>query len=272
MSIITLTTDLGYRDPYLAIVKAKLVAQEPQLRIIDLSCEVRGNAISDAAFILKNSLPHFPKDTIHLVAVKFIVNRSQALRDQSVDNSRYLLTRYQDQYIVCPDNGLLTLVDPVFNAPVYQIYYEGNDKHHFFLKDVFVDVALHLSRGDQPEEIASLTDQYYRAAQFDSYINGNIFRGKGIYVDDFGNIITNITRSRFDEVVGSKQFMVTLPGARINRISNSYDDVKYGSPLMLFNSFGYLEVAVNGKNACDMLCPREPGGGFDFNILIEFYD
>lgn len=272
MSIITLTTDLGYRDPYLAIVKAKLVAQEPQMRIIDLSCEVKGNAISDAAFILKNSLPHFPTDTIHLVAVKFIVNRSQAARDHSVDNSRYLLTRYKDQYIVCPDNGLLTLVDASFDAPVYQIYYEGNDKHHFFLKDVFVDVALHLSRGHQPGEIASLTDHYYRAAQFDSYVNGSLLRGKGIYVDDFGNIITNITRSRFNEVVGAKQFTVTLPGVRINRISNSYDDVKYGSPLLLFNSFGYLEVAVNGKNAGEMLCPREPGGGFDFNILIEFYD
>lgn len=272
MSIITLTSDLGYRDPYLAIVKAKLISQNTALQIIDLSCEIRDNNISDAAFILKNSLPHFPTGTIHLVAVKFIVNRSTATRDHTIDNSRYLLTRYQDQYIICPDNGLLTLIDPEYNAPVYQLYYEGDNKHHFFLKDVFVDAALHLAKNGRVEDIAALTDQYYRAAQFDSFVNGNMLRGKGIYVDDFGNIITNITREKFNAVIGKKQFTITLPGARLNKISASYDDVKYGNPVILFNSFDYLEVAVNGKNACELLCPRDVGNTFDFNILIEFYD
>lgn len=272
MSIVTLTTDLGYRDPYLAIVKAKLISQEPALQLIDLSCEVKGNRISDAAFILKNALPYFPAGTVHLVAVKFIVNRSQAQREISVDNSRYLLSRYNDQFIVCPDNGLLTLVDADYKAPVFQIYYEGTEKHHFFLKDVFADVALQLVRGQTPEDIGSLTADYYRASQFDAYVSGQLFRGKGIYVDDFGNIITNITRQKFNEVIGTRQFVVTLPGARLNRISVSYDDVRYGSPLLLFNSFGYLEVAVNGKSAVDMLCPRDIGGGFDFTLLIEFYD
>ncbi|HOZ86547.1 MAG TPA: SAM-dependent chlorinase/fluorinase, partial [Bacteroidia bacterium] len=121
-------------------------------------------------------------------------------------------------------------------------------------------------------EIAAPTTDYYRASQFDSFVNGNMLRGKGIYVDDFGNIITNITREKFAEVVGTRNFMITLPGARINKICKSYDEVKYGNPLVLFNSFGYLEVAANGKNARDMLCPRDVGSTFDFNLLIEFYD
>jgi S-adenosylmethionine hydrolase len=164
------------------------------------------------------------------------------------------------------------LIDADYQEPVYQLYYEGNNKHHFFLKDVFVDAAIHLIRNNGVEEIAAPTNDYYRASQFDSFVSGNMLRGKGIYVDDFGNIITNITKEKFTEVIGIKNFVITLPGARINKICNSYDEVKFGSPLVLFNSFGYLEVAANGKNACEMLCPRDIGSTFDFNLLIEFYD
>jgi S-adenosyl-L-methionine hydrolase (adenosine-forming) len=272
MGIITLTTDLGYRDPYLAIVKALIISQNPTQQIIDLSCDIKENNISDAAFILKNSLPYFPDGTIHLVAIKFIVDRSSLNKTNTIDNSRYLLSKYKNQYIMCPDNGLLTLIDSEYQEPVFQLYYEGNNKHHFFLKDVFVDAAIHLVKKNTVEEIASPTNDYYRASQFDSFVSGNMLRGKGIYVDDFGNIITNITREKFTEVIGAKNFVITLPGARINKICNSYDEVKFGSPLVLFNSFGYLEVAANGKNACEMLCPRDIGSTFDFNLLIEFYD
>lgn len=272
MGIITLTTDLGYRDPYLAIVKARLISGDPSLHLLDLSCEMKENNISDAAFILKNALPYFPDNTIHLVAIKFIVDKSSLNKNQGIDNSRYLLTRYRNQYILCPDNGLLTLIDTDFKEPVYQVYYEGANKHHFFLKDVFVDAALHLAKKNSITDIAALTTDYYRAAQFESFVNGNLLRGKGIYVDDFGNIITNITREKFADIVGRRNFTITLPGARISRICDSYEDVRYGSPLVLFNSFDYLEVAVNGKSAFQMLCPRDVGSTFDFNLLIEFYD
>jgi S-adenosylmethionine hydrolase len=242
------------------------------MQILDLSCDVKENNISDAAFILKNSIAHFPAGTIHLVAVKFIVDRSDLNKSSNADNSRYLLTRYRDQYIITPDTGLFHLIDPAFSEPVYQIYYEGGNRHHFFLKDVFIDATLHLLQQKQPSDIAVLTDDYYKAFQFDAYVNGNLLRGKGIYVDDFGNIITNITRQKFTEIVGKRPFTITLPGARINRINATYDEVKYGEPLVLFNSFDCLEVAVNGKSAYKMLCPRDIGTNFDFNLLVEFHD
>lgn len=272
MSIITLTTDLGYRDPYLAIVKAKLISADATHPIIDLSCDISENNISDAAFIIKNSLPHFPAGSVHLVAVKFIMDRSDLNKSNNADNSRYLVTHYRNQYIVTPDTGLFTLIDAEFKEPVYQIYYEGENRHHFFLKDIFVNAAIHLVQKKAIEDIAVVTNDYYKAFQFDSFVNGNILRGKGIYVDDFGNIITNITKDRFNEVVGKRSFLITLPGARITRLHTTYDEVKYGAPLVLFNSFGYLEVAANGKSAFNMLCPRDIGTTFDFNLLIEFYD
>jgi S-adenosyl-L-methionine hydrolase (adenosine-forming) len=268
MGIVTLTTDLGYRDPYLAIVKAGLMSSEVPMQILDLSCEVKENNVSDAAFIVRNALPHFPAGTIHLVGLKFLVDRSQ-LNGHSADNSRYLVTRYNDQYIVTPDTGLFTLVDPAFREEVYQLYYEGQSSHHFFMKDIFVPAALHLLQGKPLGEIAAPTSDYYKAHSFQSYVDKNILRGKGIYIDDFGNIITNITRSNFSDAVGGRSFVITLPGLRISKIHNTYDEVNYGSPVVLFNSLGNLEVAVNGKSAYSMLCPRDIGRQFDFNILVE---
>lgn len=272
MSIVTLTTDLGYRDPYLAIVKARLLSQNTSLQIIDLSCDIKDNNISDAAFILKNALPYFPEGTIHLVAVKFIVDSGNSNKNNAIDNTRYLLTYYKKQFVICPDNGLFTLLDPSFNEPVYQLYYEDNSKHHFFLKDIFVDAAEHLLQKNKVEDIGILTADYYKAIQFESFVSGNILRGKGIYIDDFGNIITNITKQQFTDVIGKRAFNITLPGVRITKIHNTYDEVKHGQPLVLFNSFGNLEVAINGGSAQKMLCPRDIGSKFDFNLMIEFYD
>jgi len=270
MAIVTLTTDLGYRDPYLGIVKARLLSSIPQLQLVDLSCEVKENNIAAAAFILKNSIRYFPEETIHLVAVKGVVDRSQADRSGTADNSRFLIARYKNQFVVTPDTGLFTLLEPDFAEEVYQIYYDDKIKRHFFLKDIFVEVASQLVSKNSMSDIGSQTNEFYKAFQFEPYVQGNMLRGKGVYVDDFGNIITNITRKLFQEVVGNKAFTITLPGAHLTRIYESYDEVKYGSPLVFFNSMDFLEVAANGKSAFNLLCPRDIGSGFDFNLLIEF--
>lgn len=272
MPIITITTDLGYRDPYLAIVKAKLLAVADPPQVVDLSCELRDNHISDAAFIVRNALPHFPNGTIHLVAVKFISGRAHAGQPGQIDNSRFLVTRHRDQFILTPDNGLLTLLDPAFSSDVYQLYYAGEEKRHFFLKDVFVPAALHIAGGGGIDEIAAPVKDYYRAFQFESYLQGNVLRGKGIYVDDFGNIITNITRGQFEKLRAGRNFTITLPGATINTVHKTYEEVRYGEPLVLFNTFDHLEVAANGRSAFKMLCPRDIGASFDFTLLIEFHD
>lgn len=269
--MLTLTTDLGYRDPYLAIVKASLLIKNQALQVIDLSCQIKNNNLSEAAFILKHALPHFPDNTIHLVAVKFLQDRSSLNKAQGIDNSRFLLTRYKNQYILCPDNGLFTLIDTHFNETVYQLYYDEN-KQHFFLKDVFVDAAIHLLAGKPLQDIAVETEDYYKAAQFESYLSGAVLRGKAIYIDDFGNIITNISRSKFEELVGKKAFTITLPGVRLTKIHSTYDDVKPGAPLVLFNSFDHLEVAMNGASAYKMLCKKDAASGIDFTILIEIHD
>ncbi len=272
MSIVTLTTDLGYRDHYLAIVKAGLISKVNALQIIDLSCEIRNNNISDAAYVLRNALPHFPENSIHLVGIKFVQEKSMLNNQREIDNSRYLITRYKNQFILSPDNGLFSLIDVAFNEKVYQIYYSGEHKRHFFMKDVFVDAAVHLLENKALEDIANPTEDYYRATRFESYLQGNILRGKAIYVDDFGNLITNLKKDVFEKAVGKKNFSITFPGKHINKISQTYDDVKHGALVVFFNSADHLEVAINGGSAYSLLCPKELGMAFDFNLMIEIHD
>ncbi len=133
-------------------------------------------------------------------------------------------------------------------------------------------MALHLLENKPLEDLAALTKEFYKATLFESYLNGNILRGKAIYVDDFGNIITNLERQLFEKSVKNKKFSITFPGKRIDKISETYDDVKHGGILVFFNSSGYLEVAVNGGSAYSLLCPKEIGMSFDFNLMIEIHD
>lgn len=272
MSIVTLTTDLGYRDPYLAIVKACLHSRISNPKIIDLSCDIKDNAITDAAYILKTTIPFFPEKTIHLVGVKFIVSKGIIHKKNEVDNTRYLLAIYRNQYIITPDNGLLTLLDAGFSGPVYQLYYQDAGQHRFFLKDIFVDIAVHLAAQKPLSDIAIETNDFYKAFQLESFASPDNLKGKNIYVDDFGNIVTNITREQFLAAQKGRSFSVVLPGTRITKISNTYDDVKFGDALALFNSFGYLEIALNGGSAFKLMHPREIGRTFDFNLTIDFYD
>jgi len=272
MPIVTITTDLGYRDPYLAIVKASLLQKVNNVQILDLSCDIKDNNISDAAFILKNSLKFFPEGSIHLVGVKFIVGGQAIKNNTGIDNTRYLVTTYMNQFIVCPDNGLITLLDESFNQKVYQVYFENASQHNFFLKDVFVEVASQISAGKKLDEIGVEAADYYKAYQFSSFTNPGNLKGKSIYIDDFGNIILNITKEQFYAALGNRKFSIVLPGSRISKISETYEDVKVGDALAMFNGFGYLEIAMNGKSAYKMLYPREVGRNFDFSLTIEFND
>lgn len=272
MPIVTLTTDLGYRDPYLAIVKASLLQKVQDVQIIDLSCDIKDNTISDAAYILKNAADFFPDNTIHLVGVKFIVGGKILNNSGNIDNTRYLVSRYKNQFVVCPDNGLLTLLSETFNEKVFQVYFENPSQHNFFLKNVFVDVAAQIACGKLLNEIGVETNDYYKAFQFSSFLNPGNLKGKSIYIDDFGNIITNITKEQFYNAVGKRKFTIILPGVRLNKISHTYDDVREGDAVAIFNDFGYLEIALNGKSAYKMLYPREVGRKYDFNLIVEFND
>lgn len=267
MQLITITTDLGYRDPYLAMVKGLLYKKQPNCKIVDLACDVKQHAHNEGAFALKTALPYFAENTIHLFALKSLSSNS------GIDNKRYLITKYQNQFIVCPDNGLFTLIDKAFNEPVYQIYFENENQHPFYLRDIFVDVAVKLLNNLELTEFSLPTEEYCKSFNFESFATPSNLQGKVLYEDDFGNLITSITKEEFEKTVGNKRFLIQLPSSRITKIVNSYDDVKQGDVVCFFNSMNMLEIALNGQSATKIVISKNVFEKYNIDkIIIEIYD
>lgn len=272
MPVITITTDLGYRDPYLAMVKGLIYSRLPDCRVVDVACSVNHHAHSEGAFALKSVLPYFPESTIHLFAVKFL-NSSETIDSLAVDNTRYLLADYKGQYIVCPDNGALTLIDKEFNGPVYQLYYENEQQHPFYLRDVFVDVALKLIAKVPLEEFCSPAADYCKLYAFETFSTPGNLQGMVLYEDDFGNLITSITREEFARAVGNRRFSISLPSSNITKIYNTYDDVKIGDVVCFFNSMGLLEIASLGQSATRIVIRKNVLSKYKIDrIVIDIYD
>ena len=272
MSIITITTDLGYRDPYLAMVKGILYTKQPNAKIVDLACDVNNHAHNEGAFALRSAFPYFPENTIHLFAVKFL-NSSDTITNLSIDNKRYLLTKYKSQFIVCPDNGLLTLIDKAFNEPVYQIYFEEEKQHSFFLRDIFAEIANKLINNIPLEEFCSITQDYCKLYTFESFSTPNNLQGMVMYEDDFGNLITSITKDEFEKKVGNKRFSIALPSANVTKIYNTYDDVKIGDVVCFFNSMNLLEISLLGQSATKIAMKSKVLSKYKIDrIIVEIYD
>lgn len=272
MSIITITTDLGYRDPYLAMVKGLILQKQPETKIIDLACDVNKHAHNEAAFALKSALPYFGKNTIHLFAVKYL-NSSDTRTDLAIDNTRYLLTKYREQYILCPDNGVITLIDKEFNEPVYQLYFENESQHAFYLRDIFVEVASKLIKQVPIEEFSSPTQDYCRLFAFESFTTPGNIQGNVLYEDDFGNLITSITKQEFEKAVGKKRFSIPLPSGDVEKIYNTYDDVKIGDVVCFFNSMDLLEIALFGQSATKVAMKRHVLTKYKIDkIIVQIYD
>lgn len=272
MSIITITTDLGYRDPYLAMVKGVLYKAEPNCKIIDLACAVKPHAHSEGAFALRAALPYFTENSIHLFAVK-LLSSSDKSADLAVDNTRYLLTKYKNQYIITPDNGLFTLIDKEFNEPVYQLMFDNERAHSFYLRDVFTNIALKLLQGVAIEEFALLTQEYCKIYSFESFSTPSNLQGMVLYEDDFGNLITNISKQEFEKVVGKKRFVLQLPAGKIEQIHNTYDDVKLGDVVAFFNALDLLEIASIGQSATKIVWNKQALTKYNVDrIIIDIYD
>lgn len=260
MRIITLITDLGTKDHYLATLKANIYSRIPDARIVDISNDVSKFNVFEASYHLKNSFRHFPEGTFHLVGV----TGTQAKKN------RYLLVYFQRQFILTPDNGMIHLFSNEPPEAVIEIYHNGNNSPAF-LNDVLVDTVYKICDNTPAEEIGEQTSEYVRLLPYEPVISPSNITGRCIYIDSFGNVITNITETLFHEIGKGRAFSITLPGEIITEISENYSDVRSGDVVALFNSGGNLEIAIRGEHAGKMIFPRNLNQN-DFQITIEFED
>lgn len=246
MAIITLTTDLGSGDFYLSSLKAKIISQLPDVRLIDISNEIEKYNIADAAYVLKSVIRDFPKDTIHIVGVG----------TGALDDTPHLGIRIQDQFILAPDNGFISLIASHQPQLVVELNLPtDSDFLSFPARDLYAPVAVQLARGKRLEDLGNITNSYVKRGLFQPLTGPDYIRGMVIYVDDFGNAITNITEDLFLEFGKGREFLIGFvqKGYEIDRISKRYSDAPPGDRLAMFNSSGHLEISINQGHAANLL-------------------
>ena len=255
MSVITLMTDFGTRDHYVAAMKGMILQINPDVTIVDITHEINAQDLFRAAFVLRQSFPYFPPRTVCAAVVDPTVG----------PNRRIIAARYNGRIVIAPDNGLITLLHrdadlEEIRAVENRRYCAGRISSTFHGRDIIAPVAAHLSLGVSMDQLGPVIDQIEVLNIAKPQVNNDgTINGEIILIDHFGNLITNISeldlsaartkRIHLDVMVGDHQ---------IGPIRNTYADVAGGEPLALVGSSQMLEIAVNMGNAAQTLDIR-PG-------------
>ncbi|MEO5911802.1 MAG: SAM-dependent chlorinase/fluorinase [Pelobium sp.] len=257
MAIITLTTDLGYKDFYQAALKGSILNTLPNVNIIDITHEIQAFNISRAAFILKNCYNYFPKGTVHLIGIDTVYSA----------DTKYLAIKYRDHYFVGSDNGVFSLIFEEEPQEIVEInIMQDLNFLHFPLADIFVKAACHLANGGNLKAIGIPTEEIEQRTNLHPVIDQNQIKGSVIFIDSFENVITNVTKDLFTKVQNGRNFILSFKrNETINQLSWHYDEVPEGEKLCLFGISNHLEIAINKGKAGGLL-------GLNINdiIRIEF--
>lgn len=248
---ITLTTDFGTRDPWVAAMKGVLHSIAPDAPLLDLSHGIAPQNVLEGALFLAASLPYFPAGTVHLVVI-----------DPGVGTARHpIIADCDGQIVICPDNGLLTLLErshPIARAhtitnPEYLLPEPSNTFHG---RDVFAPAAGFAALGKPLKSFGPKLDAIQRIVVPEATIDADEqLHGEIIHVDHFGNCITNIRKDMLGE---HTDYRVQIAAQTLSPIHKTYADVPPGTPLALFGSTGHLEIAASMSNAARHLQLR-PG-------------
>jgi len=252
MVLVTLTTDFGHKDYSISVIKAALLGKIPNVSIIDISHEISPYNISEAAYILKSAYKAFPKGSIHIVGVE----------SEFTPENMHIVMQLQGHYFVGADNGIFSLIkEDIKPDKLVSINIHETISSSFPVLDIFVQVASHIARngtleviGNPIKKIRELTNVKPVISQDGSQIIGSV-----IYVDNYGNVITNITKNLFKEIGKSRDFTINARTVKFRKIYLSYsqaidfnlpkeDREEDGKKLALFNTSGHLELAIYKSN------------------------
>jgi len=244
MPLITLISDWSGEDYYVAAVKGTIMKCNGSIQIVDITHQVPAFNIGYAAFILGNSYSFFPKGTVHLVCI----NTDSGLGDQ------YLIAQSKGHYFIACDNGIFGLLFPEDPEKVFRIE-KFKPVGSFAVIDVLVPAACHLAQGAKPEAISTLVHTWKKQVPLLPVFDEATISGSVVYIDSYRNAITNIHRTLFDRIGQGRRFDILVQSNhyRINRINSSYLETTSGELLALFNTSGYLEIAICNGNAADLL-------------------
>ncbi len=274
MAIITLTTDFGRKDYFVSAVKGAIYNLLPETTIVDISHEISPFNITETAYILKNAYKSFPQGSIHIVGVD----------SEFTPENKHIALLLNGQFFLCPDNGIMSLIaSEIHPTKIVEINIHDRIDTSFSVLDVFVNVACHLARGGTLEVIGKPLQEIRKTVEMQpKIISETKIIGSVIYIDNYGNVITNINRDLFNKVGKGRTFLIAAGRYTFKKIVDTYSDIvnfelpvqqrnSAGSKLALFNSGDYLEIAIYKSNL------QTVGGassllGMDYrsSISIEF--
>jgi S-adenosyl-L-methionine hydrolase (adenosine-forming) len=263
MQIITLTTDWGTSDHFAAAFKGKILSALPSATIIDISHSVEPFNTIKASYVLKNSYANFPDGTIHFVGVMRYDNiRSHEPRDREIHR---LIIRCNNHFFIGSDSGIFSLV--LGDAPKEIVMLPPMDFRNEAAK--YVEAIAHIAAGKPIAELGAASDNVSQSYMLKPVVDNGMVRCNIIYIDSFGNAVTNLSSEQFEEARKARKFTLWFPDNShyLTNISSHYTDVVSGEAVALFNSAGLLEVAQNSGNANKLM-----GLKLMDTVRIEFYE
>ena len=242
--IISFTTDFGDSDGYVGIMKGVIMSIHPTARLIDISNQIPKHDVRAAAFLLQYSYHYFPVGTVHLAIV-----------DPGVGSSRRpIAVETRDYFFIAPDNGILQFIfqkEEILNVVHIQNkkYMAENISATFHGRDIFSPAAAHLSKGLSINKLGTQISDFETANITSPIIDSEKIIGSIVYIDHFGNLITNIP----GDLLYGKSFSLTFSGHKIEKLTESYSRGLQSQPCAIIGSSGYLEIAVNQQSAEQLL-------------------
>ena len=251
MSIITLTTDYGLKDHFVGALKGKIISEFPEAYIIDISHYIDPFNTVEASYIIGASYSSFPKGTVHLIGVDMEWNKE----------NQHIVMQWNDHYFIAADNGILSMLSQkIVPQKIVAINIHDRLPNDATDLDVFVKVACHIAKGGllnvigkEIKNIKQVTDLQAVATD-----EGNLLKGYVIYIDHFGNVVTNISKKQFLEVAKGRPYEIILRTKNIKTILPNYSAIassdKFpiknyeGEKLAIFNEAGFLEIAIFRSN------------------------
>jgi S-adenosyl-L-methionine hydrolase (adenosine-forming) len=252
MQVVTLTTDFGLNDYYVALLKGALLKLSPNLQIIDISHNVKPYDIVQGAFILKNTYSSFPVGTIHIITV-----------NNSAEGMSLICFQCDGQVFIGPDNGIFSLVFPKM-PDAYRL--DSNKEHPFPIQQTLANTVQHLVAGQPMHEIGFPAGDIVQRIALQPVLSHSQIRGSVIYIDHYENVVINIPKELFEKVRNGRKFALFFKrNDPITLLSRHYTDVPVGDSLCLFNSSGFLEIAVSMGKASTLL-----GLKLDDMVQVDF--
>ena len=251
MSIITLTTDYGLKDHFVGALKGKILSLYKDAKIVDITHDVDPFNIGEASYIINTAFNSFPKGTVHIIGIDAELK----------ENNQHVAIEWKDHFFIAADNGILSiLIDKINPEKMVAINIHDRLLAEATDMDVFITVAVHIAKGGSLSVIGKEITTLKEVTELQPFVSDdyNSIKGYVVYIDRFGNAVTNITKKMFLEHANGRPYEVNFKNKKVKSIFAKYSEIEAvdknplslisGVSVAIFNESGFLEIGIYKSN------------------------